>query len=95
VAAQPAGPRGLRQHGSLGTRAAIRRRRRLRRDGSRPLVGQELAAPLAIALITINLIGDTANVVVGTEPRALIGMPIAILLLLFLATRRARIFFGS
>ncbi|HVT16571.1 MAG TPA: hypothetical protein VHQ90_10400 [Thermoanaerobaculia bacterium] len=46
--------------------------------------GRRWGRRLAIMLITINLIGDTANVVLGTEPRALVGMPIAALLLLFL-----------
>ena len=45
-----------------------------------------------MTLIAINLIGDTANVIFGTEPRALIGVPIAALLLLFLATGRVRAF---
>jgi hypothetical protein len=49
---------------------------------------------LAITLITINLIGDTANAVLGTEPRALVGIPVAAVLLLFLATRRVRAFFA-
>ncbi len=48
-----------------------------------------------MALLAINLIGDAANVVLGTEPRALVGVPIAALLLLFLATGRVRAYFAE
>jgi hypothetical protein len=54
--------------------------------------GRRWGRRLAMTLIAINLIGDTANVVFGTEPRALIGVPIAALLLLFLVTGRVRAF---
>jgi hypothetical protein len=57
--------------------------------------GRRWGHRLAITLITINLIGDAANVIFGTEPRALIGIPIAGLLLLFLATNRVRSFFAG
>ena len=57
--------------------------------------GRRWGHRLAITLITINLIGDAANVISGTEPRALIGIPIAGLLLLFLLTRRVRTFFAG
>lgn len=30
---------------------------------------------IAIGLMAINLIGDLTNVVLGTEPRAILGMP--------------------
>jgi len=57
--------------------------------------GRPWGRRLAITLLAINLIGDAANVVLGTEPRALVGIPIAALLLLFLATRRVRAFFAG
>src|SRR5260370_37579024 len=57
--------------------------------------GRRWGHRLAIALITINLIGDAANVILGTEPPGLIGIPIAELLLLFLATPRVRAFFAE
>lgn len=49
---------------------------------------------LAIAILIINLIGDTTNVLLGTEPRALIGIPIALILLWLLSRRSMRIYFG-
>jgi len=57
--------------------------------------GRSWGRRLAIALITINLIGDAANVVSGTEPRAVIGIPITALLLLYLATGRVRAYFAG
>jgi hypothetical protein len=57
--------------------------------------GRRWGHRLAAALIAINLIGDVANSVFGTEPRALIGVPIAALFLLFLATARVRAFFAA
>jgi hypothetical protein len=47
----------------------------------------------AVALLAINLIGDIANVVTGTEPRAAVGIPIVLVIIACLATRRARRFF--
>ncbi len=57
--------------------------------------GRPWGRQLAIALLAINLAGDTANVVLGTEPRALVGIPIAALLMLFLATARVRAYFAE
>jgi uncharacterized membrane protein (DUF2068 family) len=48
---------------------------------------------LAIVLIAINLIGDVANTLLGTEPRAIVGVPIALALLIYLLTKRVREFF--
>lgn len=48
---------------------------------------------LAITLIAINLAGDAVNGVLGTEPRALAGVPIAAALLFYLSSRRVRAFF--
>ena len=49
---------------------------------------------LAIALLTVNLVGDTANALPGVEPRAAIGVPIVGAILVFLlANRRVRSFF--
>jgi hypothetical protein len=46
---------------------------------------------LAIALLTINLIGDIINAVTGTEPRAAVGVPIVIAILAFLTSKRVRV----
>jgi len=50
---------------------------------------------LAIILLTINLLGDIVNVALGTEPRAVVGVPIVLALLAFLMSRRVRRFFGT
>ena len=50
---------------------------------------------LALALLTINLLGDIANVVLRTEPRAAVGIPIALAIILFLMSKRVREFFAS
>lgn len=47
----------------------------------------------AVSLLTINLFGDIANVVLGTEPGAVIGIPIVIGIFAFLMSRRVRRFF--
>ena len=49
---------------------------------------------LAVALLCINLLGDIANVVLGIEPRAAVGIPIALAILAFLMSRRVRRFFA-
>jgi hypothetical protein len=41
----------------------------------------------------INLIGDVTNVLLGTEPKAAIGIPIVLAILAFLLSRRMRKFF--
>lgn len=50
---------------------------------------------IAVILIAINLISDIANAVLGTEPRAIIGVPIALALLLYLLSRRVRNLFKA
>jgi hypothetical protein len=49
---------------------------------------------VAIAVLSINLLGDIANTVLGTEPRAAFGIPVAAALLVYLASRRVRAQFG-
>jgi hypothetical protein len=44
----------------------------------------------AVGLITINLIGDLINVVLGTEPRAIVGVPVAAAILAYLISKRVR-----
>jgi hypothetical protein len=50
---------------------------------------------VAIVLITINLLSDVANTVLGTEPRAIVGVPIALALLFYLMTKRVRNYFAQ
>ena len=49
----------------------------------------------AVVMLSVNLIGDIANVVTGTEAKALIGVPIATGLIVYLMTKRVRAFFGE
>src|SRR2546422_219687 len=48
---------------------------------------------LAVSLVAINLLGDILNAFLGTEPRAVIGIPIALAIIAFLISRRVRRFF--
>jgi hypothetical protein len=48
---------------------------------------------LGLVLLSVSLIGDLANAVLGIEPRAWIGVPVAALLIRVLATGRARAYF--
>ena len=48
---------------------------------------------LAVALLAVNLLGDIVNVVLGTEPRAAVGIPIVIVILVFLMGKRVKQFF--
>ena len=49
---------------------------------------------LAIVLIGINLLSDIVNTVLGIEPRAIVGIPIALLIILYLLTKRVRDYFA-
>jgi hypothetical protein len=48
---------------------------------------------LALALLVINMLGDIANVILGTEPGAVVGVPVVIAILTYLMSRRVRRFF--
>jgi hypothetical protein len=50
---------------------------------------------IALVLIAINLAGDIINSLLGTEPRAIIGVPIALAILIYLASKRVRLFFRN
>jgi len=39
---------------------------------------------LAALVLTINLVGDVINILVGTDRRAIVGIPIVLLLLIYL-----------
>ena|SRR5688572_10487955 len=45
---------------------------------------------LAIGLIGTNLIGDITNILFGTEPRAIVGIPIAAAIILYLLSKKVR-----
>jgi uncharacterized membrane protein (DUF2068 family) len=50
---------------------------------------------IAIMLLAVNLVGDIYNVVSGTEVRAAIGIPIVILVLVFITRPPTRAFFKN
>src|SRR5262245_19082406 len=50
---------------------------------------------LALVILSVNLIGDLTNALLGIEPRAWFGVPVAALILWFLATPRVRTFFAG
>ena len=50
---------------------------------------------LGLTLLAVSLVGELANALLGIEPRAWIGVPIAAFLLAVLATGRARAFFSG
>ena len=57
--------------------------------------GRRFGYLLGLALLTFSMLGDLANAVLGLEPRAWVGVPIAALFLAVLATGRARAFFAG
>jgi hypothetical protein len=57
--------------------------------------GARWGHPLAMGLLVVNLVGDTMNVVLGIEPRAAVGIPIAGAIIAYLVTARVRRFFSS
>ena len=50
---------------------------------------------LAIAGLSIHLVGDVLNVALGTEPRAIIGIPVVAALLVYLSRPQVRSAFGG
>jgi uncharacterized membrane protein (DUF2068 family) len=50
---------------------------------------------LAMILIALNLLSDVINAVLGSEPRAIVGVPIALLIILYLLTKRVRNYFAE
>jgi hypothetical protein len=43
--------------------------------------------PVALGILSVNLVGDAANVVWGHDPRSLIGVPVALALIVYLLRR--------
>ncbi len=50
---------------------------------------------LAIVMLVVNLCGDVVNVITGTEPRAIIGIPIVGVILAYLLRKRTRYHFNN
>jgi len=57
--------------------------------------GKRWGRRLAIGVLAANAIGDAANAILGVEPRAALGLPVAAALIAYLASRRAGRFFES
>ena len=55
--------------------------------------GRRFGFLLGIIMLTFSLLGDLANALLGLEPRAWVGVPIAAVLLVVLATGRSKAFF--
>ena len=55
--------------------------------------GLEWGYWLAIVVLVANLIGDIINVIAGSERRAIVGIPIALILILLLMRRQTRQYF--
>lgn len=55
--------------------------------------GRRWGHRVAAGLLIVNLIGDVANVALGTEPRAIVGIPIVALLLAYLFRPGVRRYF--
>ena len=49
---------------------------------------------MAIVLIGIDLLSDIVITVLGIEPRAIFGISIALLIILYLLTKRVRNYFA-
>jgi hypothetical protein len=50
-------------------------------------------AAVAVLLLVVNLVGDVTNVVLGVEPRAIVGIPIVAALLIYLTGANVRSYF--
>jgi hypothetical protein len=50
---------------------------------------------IAMAILTINAVGDLVNAILETEQRALIGIPLVVVILAYLFSRKVRSSFSS
>lgn len=57
--------------------------------------GRRIGLILGRAMLAFSLVGDLANAILGPEPRAWIGVPIAAALLVLLSTRPVKAYFES
>jgi hypothetical protein len=58
------------------------------------LAGRRWGYRLGVALLLVNLAGDLANAALGIEPRAIVGVPVVAAILVYLFSRKARVFFS-
>lgn len=49
---------------------------------------------MALVMLIVNLAGDAINVIAGKDRRAIVGIPIVLILLLYLVRRNTREYFG-
>lgn len=52
--------------------------------------GKRWGYTLALALLVLNIVGDVLDVLLGVEPRAIVGVPVAAGVLAFLMSRHVR-----
>ena len=57
--------------------------------------GRRWGYRLAITLLLLNLTGDVVNVAMGSERRAILGLPVAALLLWYLRSSSVKSFFST
>lgn len=57
--------------------------------------GRRYGFILGLTMLVVSLIGDLANAVLGVEPRAWVGVPIAALLIAALSRRGSRAYFAN
>jgi uncharacterized membrane protein (DUF2068 family) len=48
---------------------------------------------LAVGMLALNAIGDLINVISGTEPKAIVGIPIALMVLAYLRRKQTKNYF--
>ena len=58
------------------------------------LKGRRWGYWLGVVGLLVNLTGDVVNTVLGTEPRAAVGIPVVALILWYLSRHKVRAFFG-
>ena len=56
--------------------------------------GRRWGYRLGVTLLLVNLTGDLINTALGIEPRAVVGVPIVVLLLWYLSSRKVKAFFS-
>jgi hypothetical protein len=55
--------------------------------------GKRWGYRMGIVLLVVNVTGDLVNAMLGVERRALLGVPVVVLLLMYLRSSRVRAFF--